>query len=520
MDLKEAKGRATGLLKTAKTRAANVRNHSKEYGASVFDRLKDKAQKIDNYIGTAAARATSNTRGRDGGAGNRPSQMGGSSVPSRWVGRPEGRRLDDAVDRLCALGFSVVAVRHALQVCSGRVEDAAAWLVDDVNAEQIIKAEVAAREVEPLRVGESMRIHGLRGAMHLNGVQVTLRKWDKESERWVVQLPDGSAKAIRPKNLEHLGVLGRQGERASLQRQLSELIGDRNPGAAQCLDALTEEELLEAIASLTLDQGDKGAAKPEAQAKAQAEAAKQQSLAAEYAELERQLRESAERIAIQESKQQLRAEELEAAKRLADEREVRLLEAEEEQLRFGDALAQEHERLELERKKVFMLQRSLIENASCAAAGGGASGAGGGGADGRFEMALDDSDAEGAADAVAANGVAAEEEEDDTECGGDAVEQDRDEHEAAEVWDLDWSTLDGAVGEASTVEVVRAPTRRPEPVQAEAKSPEVVETVLDANDADTGEVPSVGFAPPSRQSAAAMAPERSTAPTELVADAG
>eukprot|EP00927_Polykrikos_kofoidii_P082723 TRINITY_DN8299_c0_g1_i1.p1 TRINITY_DN8299_c0_g1~~TRINITY_DN8299_c0_g1_i1.p1 ORF type:complete len:663 (-),score=176.63 TRINITY_DN8299_c0_g1_i1:105-2093(-) len=662
MDLEEAKGHTTGLLEAAKTPAANVQNHSKENGTSVLDRLREKAHKIDNYIGNAAARATSNTKGRDGGAGNRP---------TRLASRSDGRRTDHAIDRLCALGFSVVAVRHALQVCSGRVEDAGAWLLDDANSEQIIQAEVAAREVEPLRVGSIVRIHGLRGATHLNGIQVTLRKWDDESERWVLQLPDGSVKAIRPKNLDHPGALGRQGgDRTSLQRQLAELIGDRSPGVAQFLDALTEEELLEVIASLTLDQRGKAAAKrvdasvgssgiSEAEAEAEeearrvrgprvdeaeadaearserssradAEAVKQQSLAAECTELEQQLRESAERIATEESAQQRRAEEFEvrervlsesqerwhaeaeaeasqvralecdprgsaevprqevsvaesladqraeierlqskaqcalrelaerqeAALRVADERELRLLEAEEEQLHIRRALAQEHQRLERERKKVFMLQRSLIENANSAAAASSARGASGSGADGRFEMALDDSDAEGgrprrhepvsrkmskgrapttpsdvaavaalatagATDAVGADGASAEDEEDDTECGGDPIGQVGDEHEEGEeVWDLDWSNLKGTPGEASTVERGFGPARRLEPEHGVATSSEAVKTVLHVNAADNGEVPSSGFAPPSRQSAAAMTPEDAKLPTEVAADAG
>lgn len=41
------------------------------------------------------------------------------------------RRLD--IERLVDMGFSAMSVQHALHACSGRVDDAAVWLLDDTN---------------------------------------------------------------------------------------------------------------------------------------------------------------------------------------------------------------------------------------------------------------------------------------------------------------------------------------------------------------------------------------------------
>jgi len=306
------------------------------------------------------------------------------------------------------------------------------------------------------------------------------------------------------------------------------LLNDRAPETAETLGALSEEELLEVIASLTATTEH-----PAPSAMAHCELGSNSrdtspgAVISEFEELRQQLQQSAERIAVQEGEQerkaallearetqlseklerwqaereaeaqdlqhvelrtearcsgeqepqvelrllkeqraeleQLRAKTIDAthelmtmqddAKRAADERELRLLEAEEEHFRIGDALREEQESLERERRKVMLLQRSLLANASVAAHS----------LDSThtkcLEVTLDDPQSDGDAgspantkghrpeDAAAGKAVLEDtgadaedrfgmeegnEEEEEEEEGEDAEE---------EVWDIDWSTL-------------------------------------------------------------------------------
>jgi len=112
---------------------------------------------------------------------------------------------DEKVKSLCALGFSPLAARHALRRCAGSVDAAAIWLLDEGNTDERLAAEVAgAQAVGPFTPGSLARVSGLRGATHLNGVPVVVQGWDQEAQRWLVQMPDGSAKSIRERNLDKL----------------------------------------------------------------------------------------------------------------------------------------------------------------------------------------------------------------------------------------------------------------------------------------------------------------------------
>merc|ERR1719310_113161 len=53
-----------------------------------------------------------------------------------------------------------------------------------------------------LAPGKVARITGLRGAVHLNGTPVLLQYFDEESQRWAVEMCDGSIKSVRAKNLD------------------------------------------------------------------------------------------------------------------------------------------------------------------------------------------------------------------------------------------------------------------------------------------------------------------------------
>ncbi|CAE6930038.1 unnamed protein product [Symbiodinium natans] len=118
---------------------------------------------------------------------------------------------DQKVKQLMDLGFSEAAARHALRACGGHLDIAGPWLLDEQNADELLAAEVAAQEVgsparPPLAAGGRARVTGLQtaSAAALNGSDVLLQKWDAASQRWIVSMPDGTVKSIRPQNLDPL----------------------------------------------------------------------------------------------------------------------------------------------------------------------------------------------------------------------------------------------------------------------------------------------------------------------------
>eukprot|EP00929_Paragymnodinium_shiwhaense_P095598 TRINITY_DN56823_c0_g1_i2.p1 TRINITY_DN56823_c0_g1~~TRINITY_DN56823_c0_g1_i2.p1 ORF type:complete len:596 (-),score=103.25 TRINITY_DN56823_c0_g1_i2:12-1799(-) len=54
----------------------------------------------------------------------------------------------------------------------------------------------------PLQVGNVVRIHSLKAAQELNGLQAVCTQLDESSGRWIVRLPCGAEKALRGENLE------------------------------------------------------------------------------------------------------------------------------------------------------------------------------------------------------------------------------------------------------------------------------------------------------------------------------
>jgi len=149
------------------------------------------------------------------GAGDLSSASPGSASSSttRQTQSPplavtRGFNVDPAAqEALCRLGFSAAAACHALERCDGRLDDAGAWLVDGANADEILAAELQAQaddDAHDLVEGCVARITGLRTAVQLNGLMVAVLVWDEIAERWIVETPDGTRKAIRPRNLERV----------------------------------------------------------------------------------------------------------------------------------------------------------------------------------------------------------------------------------------------------------------------------------------------------------------------------
>eukprot|EP00930_Biecheleria_cincta_P045508 TRINITY_DN3135_c0_g1_i2.p1 TRINITY_DN3135_c0_g1~~TRINITY_DN3135_c0_g1_i2.p1 ORF type:complete len:640 (+),score=192.95 TRINITY_DN3135_c0_g1_i2:62-1981(+) len=137
-------------------------------------------------------------------SGSSPEKAEARKFASPIKAKELNEEMEDKVERLVALGFSAPASRQALRACWGRVDEAGLWLLNEKNADEILAAELAAEEALPLIPGGSARVSGLRGAAALNGTVVVLQLWDKESERWVVTMPDGSVKSIRARNLDAL----------------------------------------------------------------------------------------------------------------------------------------------------------------------------------------------------------------------------------------------------------------------------------------------------------------------------
>lgn len=196
----------------------------------------------------------------------------------------------DKVRQLTDLGFSEVAARHALRACDGHLDLAGQWLLDEGNADEVLAAEVAAQEAgshrsvprtsesPALAVGGRARVSGLQNAAALNGAEVLLQKWDEASRRWIVSMPDGTVKSIRPQNLDPLYAnqftarapdaaedhCDADGERSYLDREELKTLartmlesttvpGGQPSATDEVLDALSESDLLELIDGLSRD---------------------------------------------------------------------------------------------------------------------------------------------------------------------------------------------------------------------------------------------------------------------------
>jgi len=62
------------------------------------------------------------------------------------------------------------------------------------------------RSPSQLKAGTRVRLEGLLGAAYLNGMQGMLHHFDEQTLRWHVELPSGETKAVRPENMEPLGL--------------------------------------------------------------------------------------------------------------------------------------------------------------------------------------------------------------------------------------------------------------------------------------------------------------------------
>mmetsp|Transcript_115505 Transcript_115505/g.326504 ORF Transcript_115505/g.326504 Transcript_115505/m.326504 type:complete len:483 (-) Transcript_115505:41-1489(-) len=375
-----------------------------------------------------------------------------------------------AVERLSDLGFSFVAVRYALSKCRGRVEDAGAWLIQDVHSEEILAVEAAAREAFPLAAGHVVRITGLRGARHLNGVKATLMEWDADAERWTVQLLDGTTRNIRPRNLDQEGFAALSLEELSKaiaaepHLKTGSTVSPARRPPSECLAegsevlASTESAAATVVhggigdssnAGATLDApGEHAELRRQVQSADQGASHATQEIKAveqessigdgpQAAERQRAEFEQVQPRALDEALESARRQE--EARRLVDERERRLLEAEEEQLRFGEHLRTEMESLERERRKVALLQRSLLANASMAVGTPTAT------SGGRLEVTLDDG---ALVDAAASEGAS---DEDNVDTG-----------DKEGVWDIDWCTLTPAGADANEASPSDAMVQAPE----------------------------------------------------------
>lgn len=292
--------KAGGLLRSAKDKAKRYAENGSQKSFELFDKMKVKA----NSLQTSTPPKLFGRLGMTSSGYFSSPSPSKPAVPGVWT-QPLSVE-DEKLKNLCALGFSVAAARHALQRCGGCVEDAGIWLLDEANADEIVAAEVHTRDVNPLNPGSIARINGLRGSAHLNGVPVMLQCWDDEAKRWVVQMPDGSAKSVRPRNLdllddeaaalaaaemenahagpsatspasskapvgasgasvpvapspgspldsllqESFGTIAERPDIEELRNQVLEMLGDSGPDAAETLQALSAEELLEVVASL------------------------------------------------------------------------------------------------------------------------------------------------------------------------------------------------------------------------------------------------------------------------------
>uniref|UniRef100_A0A7S1EZ51 UBA domain-containing protein n=1 Tax=Noctiluca scintillans TaxID=2966 RepID=A0A7S1EZ51_NOCSC len=157
---------------------------------------------------------------------------------------------DDNVSRLSALGFPIAACRHALSECEGNVQLAALYLIDESHSNELLSATLAAGAQDQLAVGYLARIGNLRGHTELNGVLVGLHLWDETAKRWVVQLPNGSMKSLRPRNLNGLDQQGLDAAATELIGEARSLLTEVDDEVEQTLCALSAQDLMELVMTL------------------------------------------------------------------------------------------------------------------------------------------------------------------------------------------------------------------------------------------------------------------------------
>mmetsp|Transcript_9908 Transcript_9908/g.22210 ORF Transcript_9908/g.22210 Transcript_9908/m.22210 type:complete len:638 (-) Transcript_9908:45-1958(-) len=268
------------LLKSAKESALR----GSKLSAHLLERMKAGAQALSPVAGSSSAVGSSAGRGTPVPASSSLASAGATATSVAVASAEAERALEnEKVERLCALGFSAAAARHALHRSMGRVEEAGMWLLEEGNGDEILAAEMAAKEANPFQAGSSARIIGLLGAVELNGAVVVLQKYNEETQRWLVQTPDGLVKSIRPHNLEpwsaskvDLKVAGGQTESPEmgarggglaprvdlkaacsgvpveeLRAHVREMLGGEDAEVEECLAALSIDELLEVVAGLS-----------------------------------------------------------------------------------------------------------------------------------------------------------------------------------------------------------------------------------------------------------------------------
>lgn len=291
---KKATEKAAFFMRTFRDKAQSAACTAAEQGgqmtSKIVKQVRSKAETVNNTVYKQGMRisqyASSSTPSR---SSKMPPRLSKPGVPSMAVpacvsvGAAAYVAEDEKVKSLCALGFSPSVVRHALRRCDGDVEKTGLWLLDEANRDERLAAELEAGE---LADGECARINGLRGAIHLNGMPVVLQFYDEETQRWIVQMPDGTAKSIRPRNLDRLDPeaaakasaemdsamreLGREApsrsgpqpnkldeqlanvlEEVELRKQVREMIGIlTGTEEDEALKALSVQELLEVMRSL------------------------------------------------------------------------------------------------------------------------------------------------------------------------------------------------------------------------------------------------------------------------------
>eukprot|EP00439_Symbiodinium_sp_Y106_P082525 s1513_g21.t4 len=250
-DVRAAVGKMSRVLRIAKDRANTQ-----------FGKVRERAKRFSLSGSQAAASA---------------SQSGAPSDEALPADLDKVRQLTD-------LGFSEVAARHALRACAGRLDLAGPWLLDEGNADEVLAAEAGSHGSVPqkyespaLAVGGRARVSGLQNAAALNGTDVLLQKWDEASRRWIVSMPDGTVKSIRPQNLDPLYAsqftarapdaadhCDADGERSYLDREELKTLartmlestaepGGQASATDEVLEALSESDLLELIDGLSRD---------------------------------------------------------------------------------------------------------------------------------------------------------------------------------------------------------------------------------------------------------------------------
>merc|ERR1712048_150485 len=166
------------LLKSAKGRAQYACEHEVQYNLHFLVQVRTKARQLNMTIPLAGGNSLPS--GNRVGTSTTTDIAAATTMPQRANCAPYAQG-GDGFENVTVLSFSVAIVQHIIRRC--RLQEPG----------------------EPFH-GCIARVSGVRRMGDLNGVLILLQHWIQKSQRYIVQMPDGSIKSIRQHNVDKLTI--------------------------------------------------------------------------------------------------------------------------------------------------------------------------------------------------------------------------------------------------------------------------------------------------------------------------